>query len=72
MHHWVKYCVNRRMKSEVIALTSFVTDGRTPRNFYVPPPQKKNGKKRLEIDLFVEFHSSIFPQRMNNNADIHW
>ena len=29
MHHWVKYCVNRCMKSEVIALTSFVTDGRT-------------------------------------------
>ena len=25
MHHWVKYCVNRCMKSEVIALTSFVT-----------------------------------------------
>ena len=30
MHHWVKYCVNRCMKSEVIALTNFVTDGRTP------------------------------------------
>ena len=24
MHHCVKYCVNRCMKSEVIALTSFV------------------------------------------------
>ena len=23
MHHWVKYCVNRCMTSEVIALTSF-------------------------------------------------
>ena len=29
MNDWVKYRVNRCMKSEVIALTSFVTDGRT-------------------------------------------
>ena len=29
MHHWVKYCVNQCMKSEVITITSFVTDGRT-------------------------------------------
>ena len=33
----VKYCVNRCMKSEVISLTSFVTDGRTDaQHFYVP------------------------------------
>ena len=38
MHHWVKYCVNRCKKSEVITLTSFVTDGRTDaQHFYVPP-----------------------------------
>ena len=29
MHHCVKYCVNQWMKSEVIAITSFVMDGRT-------------------------------------------
>ena len=29
MHHWVKYCVNRCMKSEVISLASFVANGRT-------------------------------------------
>ena len=49
MHHWVKYCVNRCMKSEVIALTSFVTDRRTDAQkdghtdgrlaFLCPPPQ---------------------------------
>ena len=29
MHHWVKYCVNWWMKSEVIGRTSFVTDRHT-------------------------------------------
>ena len=40
MHHWVKYCVNRCMQSEVIALTSFETDGRTDGRlaFLCPPP----------------------------------
>ena len=42
MHHWVKYFVNRLMKSEVITLTSFVTDartdGRTPSISMPPPP----------------------------------
>ena len=42
MHHWVKYCVNQCMKSEVIELTNFVTDGQTDtqmdaQHFYVPP-----------------------------------
>ena len=41
MHHWVKYCVNWCMKSEVIALMSFVrdsrTDGRTPSISMYPP-----------------------------------
>ena len=39
MHHWVTYCVNRCTKSEVIAVTSFVTDGaRTPSISMTPPP----------------------------------
>ena len=38
MHHWVKYCANRSMKSEVITLTSFVTNERTPSISMPPPP----------------------------------
>ena len=38
MHHWVKYCVNRCMKSEVIALTSFVMEARTHRQTHGRTP----------------------------------
>ena len=69
MHHWVKYCVNRCMKSEVIALTSFVTDGRTNRQmdakyFYVPPPPMASpwrGQQWVPPEIMLEnlwsFHS---------------
>ena len=40
MDHWVKYFVNQCMKSEVMTLTRFVTDGRTDgrtQSIYIPP-----------------------------------
>ena len=61
MHHWVKYCVNRCMKSEVIALTSFVMDGRTDGRthwrlaFLCPPPNgfAMAGDKYIHWNMYI-------------------
>ena len=53
MYYWVKYCVNRCMKFEVIALISFVTDGRTDARterrlaFLCPPQWLRHGGGQL-------------------------
>ena len=56
MHHWVKYCVNRCMKSEVIALTSFVTDAQTDgRLAFLCPPQwlRHGGGQKYEKNKII-------------------
>ena len=61
MHYRVKHCVNWCMKSEVIALTSFVMYARTDaQHFYVPQWLRHGGgqKYRRGSELHVQKQSS--------------
>ena len=81
MHQWVKYYVNRCMKSDVIAQTSFVKDGwmdgqMDAQQFYVPPwlrhgeGQKDQIKMKtigLVHDYIITANCSIHYQRSMSN-----
>ena len=62
MHHWVKYCDNRCMKSEVIAITSFVTDGRMDRRMPSmsmsppPPPMASPWRGTIMMMMIVDYY----------------
>ena len=72
MHHWIKYCVNRCLKSEVIALTSFVTADRRmdALHFYSLPPQwlRHGGGQKGEIILVVVTFQSIKERKVKVKA----